>query len=190
MFRRRLASRLVAVLATHLIAAFILPLSLGGSAQAVTIDWVTVGGAGNSADDTGYGAVADHHLPPRTAQITLQTFDSSTAQASAHSPIIVDLEVDEQPVLHQIVVIRLKIQSAFDASNTKAAIVLPEGVIKVDGTLEWQGDLEQKKPVELLARVKFVQAGELMISGYAKHIIDEDNSWGDVDYLYLNVTGD
>ena len=29
------------------------------SARAVTIDWVTVGDAGNAADTTGYGAVAD-----------------------------------------------------------------------------------------------------------------------------------
>ena len=33
--------------------------SLAVSAHAVTIDWVTVGDPGNTADDTTYGAVAD-----------------------------------------------------------------------------------------------------------------------------------
>ena len=33
-------------------------ISIVSSAHAVTIDWVTVGDAGNTADDTGYGAVA------------------------------------------------------------------------------------------------------------------------------------
>jgi hypothetical protein len=39
-------------------AAFLF-LTLPGLAQAVTIDWVTVGDPDNVADDTGYGAVAD-----------------------------------------------------------------------------------------------------------------------------------
>ncbi len=39
--------------------ALVLTASGGGHAQAVTIEWVTVGGAGNAADTTGYGAVAD-----------------------------------------------------------------------------------------------------------------------------------
>ena len=49
--------RLVLRLTTHLIAASALILAIGGSAQAVTIDWVTVGDPGNAADDAGYGSV-------------------------------------------------------------------------------------------------------------------------------------
>ena len=33
-------------------------LSLAPAASAITIDWVTVGDAGNAADTTGFGAVA------------------------------------------------------------------------------------------------------------------------------------
>ena len=35
--------------------------ALGATAQAVTMDWVTVGDAGNTADDTGYGAVGSEY---------------------------------------------------------------------------------------------------------------------------------
>jgi len=38
-----------------------LVVALCGVAQAVTIDWVTVGDAGNTADDTGYGAVGTEY---------------------------------------------------------------------------------------------------------------------------------
>jgi len=127
---------------------------------------------------------------PGIPKIPFQIADSPTDQGSTHSPIIVDLEVDGQPRLHEFITIRLNVRSAFDATNTTAAIVLPEGVIKVDGSLEWQGDLERHKPIELLARIKFVKSGKLEISGYAKHVIDEETSWGDVDYVYLNVIRD
>ena len=49
----RLTPRLVAVLATHLAAALILALPLGGSAQAVSMDWVTVGDSSNAPDASG-----------------------------------------------------------------------------------------------------------------------------------------
>jgi formylglycine-generating enzyme required for sulfatase activity len=45
-------------LATAALAALVLA-SLTAPARAVTIDWVTVGDPGNTADDTTYGAVAD-----------------------------------------------------------------------------------------------------------------------------------
>jgi hypothetical protein len=123
-------------------------------------------------------------------KIPLAAADSPTDQGSTNSPIIVSLKVSERPRLHEIITIRLKIHSAFDAKNTTAAIVLPEGIMKVDGSLEWQGDLEREKPIELLARIKFLQSGKFSISGFAKHVIDEENSWGDVDYVYLNVIED
>ena len=56
MFRLKVISRLL-LAATHLAAASALVLAVCGTAQAVTMDWVTVGNPGNAADDTGYGAV-------------------------------------------------------------------------------------------------------------------------------------
>jgi hypothetical protein len=61
MSRPRLACRLVAILAARLTAALILILAISGPAQAVTIDWVTVGDPGNACDIQSqgcFGAVA------------------------------------------------------------------------------------------------------------------------------------
>ena len=58
MSRLRLTSRPIAVLATHLTAASVLILAIGGTARAVDIEWATVGDPGNAADYTGHGAVA------------------------------------------------------------------------------------------------------------------------------------
>jgi hypothetical protein len=43
-------------------AALALILALGGQAQAISVDWVTVGDPGNAADVTGFGSVADTYL--------------------------------------------------------------------------------------------------------------------------------
>jgi hypothetical protein len=108
-------------------------------------------------------------------------------QKSTHSPIIVNLEVSKAPYLNEIITVSLKINSVFEAKNTEAAIILPHGAIKVDGNLEWKGDLKRKIPVELIARIKFFKQGNWIIKGYAKHVLDKDTVWGDVDYVYLNV---
>ena len=54
-------------------------------AHAVTIDWVTVGDAGNTADDTGYGAVADAFRLGKY-EVTIQQYTDFLNAVAATDP--------------------------------------------------------------------------------------------------------
>ena len=56
---------------------------LAESASAVTIDWVSVGGAGNTADTTGYGAVAQGYRISKTEVTNGQYTEFLNAKAAA-----------------------------------------------------------------------------------------------------------
>ena len=60
--------------------------ALGATAQAVDIDWVTVGDAGNTADDTGYGAVANDYRISRYEITNAQYREFLTAKAAVGDP--------------------------------------------------------------------------------------------------------
>ena len=67
------------------VLAVVLALTATG-AQAVTIDWVSVGAAGNSADDTGFGSVADAYRISRH-EVTVShyaEFLNATAESDPH----------------------------------------------------------------------------------------------------------
>lgn len=118
---------------------------------------------------------------------------TQTTQKSTQTPITVNLEISKAPKLEEVVTVKLKInlsafKTVFKAENTEAGIVLPDGAVKVDGGLDWKGDLIPEKPVELVAKIKFIKEGNWGIKGHAKYIIDAKNSWGDADYIYLNVS--
>ena len=63
-----------------------LMLALGATAQAVDIDWVTVGDAGNTADDTGYGAVANDYRISKYEITNAQYREFLTAKAAVGDP--------------------------------------------------------------------------------------------------------
>ncbi|MBI2523248.1 hypothetical protein HYW19_02575 [Candidatus Woesearchaeota archaeon] len=97
------------------------------------------------------------------------------------------MSISKAPKLNEPVTLTLTISSALDAPDSKTAIELPEGTIKIGGNLSWEGDLSKNVPVQISAEIKFIQGGDWAIKGSAKHIIDEDNSWGDADYIYLGT---
>ncbi|MCJ7646851.1 hypothetical protein MUO65_08165 [bacterium] len=111
-------------------------------------------------------------------------------QKTVYSPIEVTLKISKAPRLNQIVDLTCTIVSAMDAPNSKAEIELPEEAVKVSGNLKWKGDLKKKHPVTLNTKIKFIKEGKWVIKASAKHIIDEENWWGDIDYLYLTVKKD
>jgi len=109
---------------------------------------------------------------------------------STSSPITTEFHISKTPKLNEPVILTLKINSAFDAPNSEATIEIPEGAIKLEGDLSWKGDLMKNLPVQISAKIKFIREGDWTITGSAKHIIDESNYWGDIDYIYLCIKED
>ena len=113
-----------------------------------------------------------------------------TTLQSVDVPIIVELGLSKAPKLDETVELNWIIRAVWDMPNCEGRVELPEGAIKVAGDLVWSGALKQDIPVQLSATIKFVKEGEWAIRGVAKGIIDENNSWSDVDYIFLKVTKD
>jgi len=119
-----------------------------------------------------------------------EQIDKSISTKSTSSPITTKLDISNVPKLNEQVILTLTINSAFDAQDSEASIEIPEGAIKLNGDLSWKGDLKENVPVQISTEIKFIQEGNWDIKGSAKHIIDESNVWGDVDYVYLCIKED
>ena len=102
------------------------------------------------------------------------------------TPITVSLSIiPTTPNLNEITEITATVSSILDAPNTKVEIILPNGVNLVSGNLVWEGDLEADVPVSFSANIIFTKAENIRIETVAMHAIDEENSWGDMDVIYL-----
>lgn len=107
-------------------------------------------------------------------------------------PIGVDLEMSKAPKLNEIVELTCTVSSVFDwdMPNCVANVELPNGAVKVDGDLSWSGAIEKDIPVQFSATIKFVEEGVWVIEATATEFLDDDNSWGDITAICLNVTED
>jgi len=107
-------------------------------------------------------------------------------------PIGVDLEMSKAPKLNEIVELTCTVNSVFDMDmpNCVANVELPNGAVKVDGDLSWSGAIEKDIPVQFSATIKFVEEGVWVIEATATEFLDDDNSWGDITAICLNVTED
>jgi hypothetical protein len=147
--------------------------------------WVTTQLTSNNQKEIG-AKIPDRFI------LTMGTFSkveqSQSKSTSTNSPITVNLEISKAPRLNETAIIKLLIHSAVNADNTEGAIELPDAAIKIEGDIYWKGNLAQGVNVELVSKIKFVKEGNWEIKGYAKHEINKENYWGDVDYIYLNVT--
>jgi hypothetical protein len=74
-----------------------------------------------------------------------------------------------------------------DAPDVTAQIELPAHAHLVAGGLEWQGDLSAKDKVSFEATIVFTRAGDAAVFCRANKRIDAENSWGDMDELYLSI---
>jgi hypothetical protein len=103
------------------------------------------------------------------------------------SPIKVNLSISKLPVLDEPVEITCNVSSIDDMPNSTAQIQLSQGASLISGILEWQGDLEANVPISFSAQIVFTKTGHQTIEATARHVIDDNNSWGDIDIIYLDI---
>ena len=107
--------------------------------------------------------------------------------ADVKTPISVQLAISSPPILNEIVQVNCAISSVLDAPNSTAEIILPEGAHLVSGNLKWSGDLLRDVPVLFSVYIVFVESGNWTIKALARHVLDTENSWGDLDAVHVNV---
>lgn len=126
-------------------------------------------------------------IPTEKSVFTIEKGEKETGAPS--TPISVSLStLADEPKLNEIIEITCAVSSILDAPDTSAEIILPEGVDLISGDVSWKGDLRANAPISFSAKIKLTEAKNLEIGAVARHIIDEENSWGDIDVLYFNYT--
>jgi hypothetical protein len=75
-------------------------------------------------------------------------------------------------------------------NNTTANITLPEGTALISGNLTWTGHLEPGQSLSFITSIVFTTVGRKTIEGEVFNHIDEHNTLGDGDCLYLHIHTD
>jgi hypothetical protein len=112
---------------------------------------------------------------------------TETPPAAPSTPIQVELSISEAPPLNTPALLTCTVSTTSDALDTTAQITLPDGATLVSGTLDWQGDLRVGEPVSFSAEIVFVETGNWRIEASARHVVDENNSWGDLEAIFLTI---
>jgi hypothetical protein len=130
-------------------------------------------------------------LPGCSAKLPVMSPDATMTTGvpafAPSSPIKVDLSISKLPVLNEPVEITCNVTSRTNAPNSTAKIKLSKGSSLISGDLQWQGDLTANTPVSFSAQIVFQEIGHHMIEATASHIIDDNNRYGDLDAIYLDI---
>jgi hypothetical protein len=113
-----------------------------------------------------------------------------SSDAEEHTPITIKMTISKIPGVNEETLVRAEVMSIFDASNTSVKIMLPSDGELMSGTLEKNLDLRANIPESFEANIKFSHPGKYKIATLAHKVIDTENSWGDMDVLYVTVGSD
>lgn len=103
------------------------------------------------------------------------------------TPIQVNLTIDRLPLLGQAATLTCTAISIAEAPDSELAIELPDSAQLTGGELTWRGTLTPGQPAAISATVVFKDPGDAAIRCRARHTVDDLNSWGDLQAVYLSV---
>jgi hypothetical protein len=113
-------------------------------------------------------------------------------QSSPSQPITASLSFSEPPVLGKPVELTatFRINEGYnrDAHDVTARIVLPDGLEKVSGDLEWKGDVLQDNVYSISVVVKTVRAGVWEVTAQAIYNPSVGSYPGGSKTIYVSVS--
>jgi hypothetical protein len=110
-----------------------------------------------------------------------------TASGDASTPLQITLSLARTPQLGDEVDATLTVKTARVVPQVTATLLLPTGVILVEGETTWQGNLTAEQPVTLRSRLRFTTGGNLELSGHTRHEFENGDVWADLATIYLNL---
>jgi hypothetical protein len=119
--------------------------------------------------------------------VSSQIYSKNIAASDSHTPITIKLTQSKIPLVNEETILHFEVNSIFDAPETTVKIILPPNVKLITGSLERTIDLHANTPESFEVTIKFTQPGDFKITASAHKVIDKDNSWGDMDVLYLTI---
>jgi hypothetical protein len=76
------------------------------------------------------------------------------------------------------------------AGKIAANVILPEGLVSVQGATSWLGDFAEAGSVEVRTLIALTKVGNWTIEARAGYFLTRDSWYGDIDRLYFYVTED
>lgn len=73
------------------------------------------------------------------------------------------------------------------AKNVTATVTLPEGVEFVNGTLNWNGDLELNEPTSFNTKVKIIKTGDWTVEARADYPLGNGSLYLDRDSICISI---
>ena len=140
--------------------------------------------------DNSWGDLGVFYLTIGDLQSNITTFKPTASNATtsdSSTPITVNLTQSKIPIVNEETTLRVEVNSILNASGTNVKLILPPGADLISGSLEKNIDLQANAPESFETIIKFTKPGNFKITAEAHKIIDQDNSWGDMDVLYLTI---
>ena len=109
------------------------------------------------------------------------------SMADVSGPIQVSLNISKFPIINETTNVSLKVVSIYDAPNTTAEVILPEGCILSSGEVLKTLDLEANMPVFLNASIRFTQIGDFKLEANAVHVTGPNVGWVDSDAIFITI---
>jgi hypothetical protein len=124
---------------------------------------------------------------PDTMRENTERSMAQTTWSDPHTPLYASLELNPLPTVGKPGILTCTVSSDRDAPGTQIEIELPADSQLLSGNLTWQGDIAAGQPVTLSVVVSFTSGGDQALYCRTLRYIDQDNSWGDLAELYLNI---
>ena len=109
------------------------------------------------------------------------------SRSDPHPPLYALLELNPLPTVGNPGLLTCTVSSDRDAPGTQVVIELPPDARLLSGNLTWQGDIAAGQPVTLSVSISFINGGDEALYCRTLRYIDQNNSWGDLAELYLNI---
>ena len=104
------------------------------------------------------------------------------------SPMKIDLDILQDPIVGREVDLIILLRSSSDAQNTWVEITIPEGIQIIQGVTGFGTSLQRNKEFTYQMKIRVLKEGEYLISAYAfNRYFNETNSggFGDGETIYI-----
>jgi uncharacterized protein YcfL len=133
------------------------------------------------------GCVSNEPVIPQITYTTSPAPVPMTVYHNDSNPITLKLTLSKIPVVNEETILQVNVKCIFDAPGTNVSLNLPSNVVVINGTSKKIIDLKANTSESLETTIKFTQQGDYKITAVAHKTIDQENSWGDLDVLYLSI---
>lgn len=134
------------------------------------------------------GALASLNLMKNTSRTLLIGLSLFIAACAPSSPMKVEIDILQKPIVDKVVDLIIEIRSSSDAPNTWVEITIPEDINIIQGVTDFRVSIQENKKFVYTMKIQIKQEGEYLISAYAfnRYSTEADHGgFGDGQTIYI-----